>query len=338
MTMHDPVISQSGSSSMREGLAIEEGGHTFQGAPVSVAGLAGTASTPELAHAALPARAPQRSNAFRVIRRQRLALTGATLVAFFGLLAILGPTLAPHGATEQFSAARLQSPNWDYPFGTDEFGRDILSRILYGARISFQVGIIVVGIAGSIGVLGGMIAGYRGGWVDNIFALLSDVIFAFPAVLLAIAVITMLGNNLTNAILAISLVYIPPFFRVVRGATLTVRNTSYVEAAKSLGTSTPRIMALHIFPNITAPLIVQASISFAFAILSEAALSFLGLGNKAPDPSWGTMVSGSYGFLQLAPWAAIIPGVAIALTVLGFNLLGDGLRDALDPRLRTQSS
>lgn len=271
-----------------------------------------------------------------VIRRQRLALAGTILVTFFALVALFGPALAPHGPTEQFSADRLQAPSWRYPFGTDEFGRDILTRLLYGARISFQVGIVVVGLSGSIGIFFGMIAGFKGGYVDNILALLSDVIFAFPAVLLAIAVITMLGNNLTNAILAISLVYIPPFFRVVRGATLTVRNTAYVEAAQSVGVSFPRMMGRHIFPNITAPLIVQASISFAFAILSEAALSFLGLGNKAPDPSWGTMVSGSYGFLQLAPWAAIFPGVAIALTVLGFNLLGDGLRDALDPRLRTQ--
>jgi peptide/nickel transport system permease protein len=180
----------------------------------------------------------------------------------------------------------------------------------------------------------GIIAGYRGGWTDNIISLLSDIIFAFPAVLLAIAVITMLGNNLTNAILAISLVYIPPFVRIVRGSTLTVRNSAYVEAARSIGVSTPRMLVRHVFPNITAPLIVQASIAFALAILSEAALAFLGLGNKAPEPSWGSMVSGSYGYLQLSAWPAIAPGVAIALTVLGFNLLGDGLRDALDPRLR----
>jgi peptide/nickel transport system permease protein len=249
------------------------------------------------------------------IRRQRLALTGALIVTFFALIALFGPEFAPHGPTEQFSADRLQSPNAQYPFGTDEFGRDIFTRILYGARISFQVGIIVVGISGTVGVLLGMFAGYKGGYIDNI--------------------ITLLGNNLTNAILAISLVYIPPFIRIVRGSTLSVRNTAYVEAAQSVGVTLPRMMRRHIFPNITAPLIVQASISFAFAILSEASLSFLGLGNKAPDPSWGTMVSGSYGFLQLAPWAAIIPGVAIALTVLGFNLLGDGLRDALDPKLRT---
>ncbi len=288
--------------------------------------------------AAAPAtqRVSRRTGIFAAIRQQRLALTGLIIVAFFALIALIGPAIAPHGPTEQFSADRLQSPSWDYPFGTDEFGRDIYTRVLYGARISFQVGTIVVGIAGTVGVLLGMLAGYKGGWIDNLIVLLSDVIFAFPAVLLAIAIITVLGNNLTNAILAISVVYIPPFVRIVRGATLTVRNTAYVEAAQSAGASTSRLMARHVFPNITAPLIVQASISFGFAILSEAGLSFLGLGNKAPDPSWGTMVAGSYGFLQYAPWAALFPGIAIALTVLGFQLLGDGLRDALDPRLRNR--
>jgi peptide/nickel transport system permease protein len=279
--------------------------------------------------------APRRPSVWTAIRRQRLALTGAIIVALFAIVALVGPAFAPHGETEQFTKDRLQGPSARYPFGTDEFGRDVLSRLLYGARISFQVGAIVVGIAGTFGVLFGMVAGYRGGWVDNVVILLMDVIYAFPAVLLAIAVITLLGNSLTNAILAISLVYMPPFVRVVRGASLTVRHTAYVEAARSLGASTPRILSRHVFPNITAPLIVQTSLSFAFAILSEAALAFLGLGNKAPAPSWGSMVSSSYGYLQLDPWAAIFPGVAIALTVLGFNLLGDGLRDALDPRLRS---
>lgn len=269
------------------------------------------------------------------IRRQRLAMTGLVLILSFALVALIGPAVAPHGATEQFPKARLQAPSRDYPFGTDEFGRDILSRLLYGARISFQVGLIAVGIAGTLGVLFGMTAGYFGGWADNLISLLMDIIYAFPAVLLAIAIITLRGNSLTNAMIAIAIVYTPPFVRIVRGAVLTVRNTAYVEAARSVGSSTPRILASHIFPNITAPLIVQTSLSFAFAILSEAALAFLGLGNKPPAPSWGSMVSSSYGFLQIAPWAAIFPGVAIALTVLGFNLLGDGLRDALDPRLRT---
>lgn len=279
-------------------------------------------------------RQPRRASIWQVIVRQRLALTGIILVAFFGVLALIGPYIAPHGKTEQFSGQRLKPPSREFLLGTDEFGRDVFSRLLYGARISFEVGFIVVGIAASFGVFFGIIAGYRGGWTDNIISLLSDIIFAFPAVLLAIAVITMLGNNLTNAILAISLVYIPPFVRIVRGSTLTVRNTAYVEAARSIGVSTPRMLARHVFPNITAPLIVQMSIAFALAILSEAALAFLGLGNKAPEPSWGSMVSGSYGYLQISAWPAIAPGVAIALTVLGFNLLGDGLRDALDPRLR----
>ncbi len=269
------------------------------------------------------------------IRRQRLALTGFILILLFATIAIIGPSIAPHGPTEQFSKDRLQAPSWEYPFGTDEFGRDILSRLLHGARISFKVGLIAVGIAGTLGVFFGMASGYLGGWADNVITLLMDIIYAFPAVLLAIAIITLRGNSLNNAMIAIAIVYTPPFVRIVRGAVLTVRNTAYVESARSVGASTPRILANHIFPNITAPLIVQTSLSFAFAILSEAALAFLGLGNKPPAPSWGSMVSSSYGFLQIAPWAAIFPGVAIGLTVLGFNLLGDGLRDALDPRLRT---
>ena len=310
------------------------------------AGLA-AASTPQLLDSSTPGRPlglldsavaprkPRRPTIWSSIRRQRLASTGAILVAFFAVVAIVGPSLAPHGETEQFTKDRLQGPSARYPFGTDEFGRDVLSRLLHGARISFEVGAIVVGIAGSLGIVFGMIAGYRRGWIDNIITLLMDIVYAFPAVLLAIAVITMLGNSLTNAIIAISLVYMPPFVRVVRGASITVRHTAYVEAAHAMGASTSRILSRHVFPNITAPLIVQTSLSFAFAILSEASLAFLGLGNKPPAPSWGSMVSSSYGFLQLDPWAAIFPGVAIALTVLGFNLLGDGLRDALDPRLRT---
>jgi peptide/nickel transport system permease protein len=252
-----------------------------------------------------------------VILRQRLAVTGLILVAIFTVVAILGPLVAPHGPTEQFSQDRLQSPSVAYPFGTDEFGRDILSRLLYGARISFEVGLIAVGLAGTLGVVLGMIAGYRGGWLDNILTLLMDVVFAFPAILLAIAV-----------------VYTPTFMRVVRGATLSVRHQAYVEAAVATGTPTTRILTRHIFPNITAPLIVHGSLNFAFAVLAEASLAFLGLGNRPPSPSWGSMVSSSYSVLQLAPWAAIFPGLAIALTVLGFNLLGDGLRDALDPKLR----
>ena len=284
--------------------------------------------------AAVSARRPRKVTVWSAIRGQPLALAGALLVAVFALVALIGPAVAPHGPTEQFIEDRLQPPSAAYPLGTDEFGRDIYSRLLYGARVSFQVGAIAVGIAGTLGILLGLVAGYAGGWVDNLLTLLMDVLFAFPAILLAIAILSLLGNNLTNAMVAIAIVYTPTFMRVVRGATLSVRHTAFVEAAVALGAPTPRILGGHVFPNITAPLMVHASLNFAFAVLAEASLAFLGLGNKPPAPSWGSMVSASYGFLQLAPWAAIVPGVAIALAVLGFNLLGDGLRDALDPRLR----
>jgi peptide/nickel transport system permease protein len=271
------------------------------------------------------------------VLRQRLAVIGMVIVGFFAIVAVFGPLIAPNGPTEQFSESRLQGPSAEYWFGNDEFGRDILSRLLYGARISFQVGVIAVGISALIGILIGLVAGYFGGWIDNIASLLMDVLYSFPTILLAIAIMAMLGNSLANVMIAIGIVNAPTFMRVIRGSVLSVRRTTYVEAAISVGGSTPRVMWRHVLPNVTAPLIVHASLNFAYAVLAEASLAFLGLGNKPPSPSWGSMVSSSYGFLQLAPWAAIFPGVAIALTVLGFNLLGDGLRDALDPRLRNEN-
>jgi peptide/nickel transport system permease protein len=280
---------------------------------------------------------PKRRNMLQVLRRQKLAVTGASIVGFFLIVAIVGPLLAPHGDTQQFPAHRLEAPSSSFLFGTDEFGRDVFSRLLYGARISFQVGVVAVGISAVIGILLGLIAGYFRGWADNVLSLLMDVLYAFPTILLAIAIMTTLGNSLVNVMIAIGLVNVPTFMRVVRGAVFSVRNQTYVEAAQSLGAPTSRILARHIFPNITAPLIVHASLNFAFAVLAEASLAYLGLGNRPPSPSWGSMVSSSYGFLQLAPWAALFPGAALALTVLGFNLLGDGLRDALDPRLRNEA-
>lgn len=281
-------------------------------------------------------KAPSRRPWYHVLLTQRLALTGAIIVGVFSLLALFGPLFAPYGPTEQISAVRLTGPSWAHPFGNDEFGRDIFSRLLYGARISFQVGVIAVGISAIAGVLLGLVAGYFGGWIDNILSLLMDVLFAFPTILLAIALMAMLGNSLGNVMIAIGIVNTPTFMRVVRGSVLSVRRMTYVESAVSVGASTSTILRRHVFPNITAPLIVHASLNFAAAVLSEASLAYLGLGNTPPSPSWGSMVSSSYGFLQLAPWAAVVPGVAIGITVLGFNLLGDGLRDALDPRLRNQ--
>ena len=289
-------------------------------------------------------RPARRAGLFATLRRQKLAVTGGLIVGFFALVALVGPRVAPYSPTRQ-TRDRFQPPYLTtfepaptgtvFWLGSDEFGRDILSRLLHGAGISFQVGVIAVGISGALGVLLGLVSGYRGGWVDGVVSLVMDIIFAFPTILLAIAIMAMLGSSLVNVMLAIAIVNTPTFMRVVRGSVLTVRRTPYVEAAAALGASTPRILARHVFPNVTAPLIVHASLNFAFAVLAEASLAFLGLGNKPPSPSWGSMVSSSYGFLQQAPWAALFPGLAIALTVLGFNLLGDGLRDALDPRIRT---
>jgi ABC-type dipeptide/oligopeptide/nickel transport system permease subunit len=205
---------------------------------------------------------------------------------------------------------------------------------MVGAAISFEVGVISVGVSAIAGVSIGLLAGYLGGWVDAILTLCMDVLFAFPPILLAIAIIAMLGSSLPNVMLAIGIASTPTFMRVVRGSAMSLRRATFVEAAVSLGAPTPRLLGQHIFPNLMAPLIVLASLNFAFAVLAEASLAYLGLGNKPPSPSWGSMVSSSYGFLETAPWAALFPGTAIALAVLGFNLLGDGLRDALDPRLR----
>jgi len=280
-------------------------------------------------------RVSRRRGLLWVLLHQKLALTGMAIVGFFLVVALIGPFFAPHGATQQFPGRQLESPSAEFPFGTDEFGRDVLSRLIYGARISFQVGVIAVGISAVIGILLGLTAGYFRGWIDNVISLLMDVLFAFPTILLAIALMTALGNSITNVMIAIGLVNAPSFMRVVRGSVLSVRNTTYVESAVVVGAPTRVILRRHIFPNVTAPLVVHGSLNFAFAVLAEASLAFLGLGNKPPSPSWGSMVSSSYGVLQLAPWAALFPGLAIALTVLGFNLLGDGLRDAMDPKLRS---
>lgn len=273
---------------------------------------------------------------WQVLVKQRLALTGLIIIGFFLLVAAIGPELARFTPTEMDPLSARQAPSTTYWFGTDEFGRDIFTRLLYGARISFQVGVISVGIAAVIGIVLGMIAGYYGGWADNIITLLMDVLFAFPTILLAIALMTALGDGIGNVMIAIGLVNAPTFMRVVRGSVLSVRNSAYIDSAVSVGATSNTILRRHIFPNITAPLIVHASLNFATAVLAEAALAYLSLGNKPPSPSWGSMVSTGYSILQIAPWAALFPGIAIGLTVLGFNLLGDGLRDALDPRIRNQ--
>jgi peptide/nickel transport system permease protein len=284
----------------------------------------------------LPKRAPQsrwRAVWKRFIRSPQ-AIIGTLIVLAFAFIAAFGPALSPYQPTAMKMTKRLAPPGGDFLMGTDDFGRDIFSRILHGAGASFQVGIFSVGIALIVGTLIGMFSGYLGGWIDTTIMSLMDILFAFPAVLLAIAIMAVLGPTLNNVILAIGIVNLPTFVRLTRGAILAVKNLPYIEAARSIGVQGWIIAFRHMLPNILAPLIVQASLTIAAAILTEASLSYLGLGNPPPAPSWGNMLSSGYGFMQTSPWPAIFPGLAIMLAVLGFNLMGDGLRDALDPTIK----
>jgi peptide/nickel transport system permease protein len=267
-------------------------------------------------------------------RHSPQGIIGALIVALFAFTAFFGPQLAPSSPTKMTMSKRLAPPSAEFLLGTDDFGRDIFSRILHGAGASFQVGIVSVAIALVVGMILGLLAGYLGGRVDAALMMAMDIVLAFPAVLLAIAIMALLGANLTNVIIAIGIVNLPVFVRLTRGATIAVKSLPYIEAARSVGVPARQIILQHVTPNILAPLIVQASLTTAAAILTEAALSYLGLGNPPPAPSWGNILSSGYGFMQTSPWPAIFPGIAIMLTVLGFNLLGDGLRDVLDPTIK----
>ncbi|HWH32818.1 MAG TPA: ABC transporter permease [Egibacteraceae bacterium] len=271
----------------------------------------------------------------RVVVANRLAAAGLVVIVLLALAAIFGEFLAPYPPSDLDVTSRLQPPSGAHPFGTDELGRDVLSRVIVGARVSVQVAAIAVGISLVAGVLTGLVAGYYGGRVDTVLMRLMDVLFAFPAILLAIAILAVLGPGLTNAMIAIGVVFTPIFARITRASVLSVREEVYVRAARSLGASDARLIALHVLPNVLAPVIVQTSISLAFAILNEAALSFLGLGVQPPRPSWGRMLFEGRGFVRQAWWMAVFPGAAIFVTVLSFNVLGDALRDALDPRQKS---
>ena len=273
-------------------------------------------------------------DATRRLRRQPLSIFSAILVAILILTAILGPLLAPYDPNAIDMANRFGPPSLAHPFGTDDFGRDILSRVMVGARVSLMVGIIAVGLSATVGSLLGLVAGYTGRITDEIIMRAMDILFAFPAILLAIAIMAALGRGIENAMIAIGIVYVPIFARIARGSVLSVREEEFVDAARATGSSNSRILFRHIFPNVLSPLIVEITLSLSFAILAEAALSFFGLGTQPPNPSWGRMLSEGRAYFQQSVWLAIFPGLAIMLTVLGFNLLGDGLRDALDPRLK----
>ncbi|MEW5960763.1 MAG: ABC transporter permease [Chloroflexota bacterium] len=273
-------------------------------------------------------------DALRRLSRQPLSIFSGMLVISLILTAIFGPVLAPDDPNAIDMSHRFAPPSPEHLFGTDDFGRDILSRVMVGARVSLMVGIIAVGLSATVGSFLGLVAGYSGRFTDEIIMRAMDILFAFPAILLAIAIMAALGRGVGNAMIAIGIVYIPIFARIARGSVLSVREEEFVEAARASGASNSRIMFRHILPNILSPLIVEITLSLSFAILAEAALSFFGLGTQPPDPSWGRMLSEGRAYFQQSAWLAIFPGLAIMLTVLGFNLLGDGLRDALDPRLK----
>jgi peptide/nickel transport system permease protein len=263
---------------------------------------------------------------------------GLVTVCFFAI-ALLAPWLSPYDPLAQDLDRRLQGPSRAHPLGTDDFGRDLLSRVMYGARISLTVGFLSIGIAVAGGLLLGLLAGfYTAGWggrlIDHAIMRTSDILLAFPAVLLAIAIVTAFGPGLRNAMLAIAIIYLPRFIRLVRASILVERAQPYIEAGRALGVRNRRLLFRHLLPNVMSPVIVQATLGLAEAIIEAAALSFLGLGATPPTPEWGAMLSEGRSYLRLAPWVTFFPGMAIFLVVVSFNLLGDGLRDVLDPRLR----
>ena len=261
-----------------------------------------------------------------------IGIVGAAIVGFMILVALFGQfvwTIDPDAQNYD----RLLSPNWTNPMGTDELGRDIMARIIHGARVSLQVGFISVGIAMLFGTTLGLIAGYYKGVTDGLLMRIVDIMFSIPGLVLAILIAGLLGPSRRNAMIAIGIIIIPVFARVIRGAVLEVMGFPYIESARALGAPGSRIMRKHVLPNVVAPLIVLVTVYLSVAILAEAALSFLGLGTQPPEASWGSMLSTSRSYLDFAPWYSIFPGAAIALVVLGFNFLGDGLRDILDPRL-----
>ena len=270
--------------------------------------------------------------ALQQLKKNKIAMIGLVIIVSLALIAIFAPFIAPHDPIEQNLKKRFLSPSGEYPMGTDDLGRCLMSRIIYGARVTLRVGVITVGIITVIGVTLGLISGYCGGIVDEIIMRFVDVVLAFPGIILALAIAGALGPGLFNVMLALAMVGWTGLARVVRSSVLSVKEKEFVESARALGCSDLYIMTRHILPNVMAPVIVLATLDMAFIILAAAGMSFLGLGAQPPIPEWGSMLNGGRAFMRIAPHLTTFPGLAIMITVLAFNFLGDGLRDALDPR------
>ena len=268
------------------------------------------------------------------LRRWGLFAVGGALVWTFVISALFAPWIAPHSPYDLDVMVMLEGPSPEHWLGTDELGRDVLSRTIHAAQISIQVALVAVGVGLIGGTIIGIVAAYFGGWIDMVLMRLMELLFSFPAILLAVILMASLGTSILNAMLAIGIIFIPGFSRLARAATNTVLRQSYIDAAQAIGMSDARIVAREILPNVVTPLLVEAAVAFAYAVLLESALSFLGLGAQPPEPSWGNMLNTGRGFMDQAPWLSIVPGMALFLCVLGFNLLGDGLRDLFDPHLR----
>jgi ABC-type dipeptide/oligopeptide/nickel transport system permease subunit len=267
-------------------------------------------------------------------RRWLLLLIGGVLVGIFVLCAVFAEFIAPYSPYDLDVSSMLQGPSAAHWLGTDEVGRDELSRVIFAARISIEVALVAVGVGLLGGTIIGILAAYFGGWIDIVLMRFMELLFSFPAILLAVILMASLGTSMLNAMLAIGIIFIPGFSRLARAATNDVLRQQYIDAARVIGMKDGRILVSEILPNIATPLLVEAAVAFAYAVLLESALSFLGLGAQPPEPSWGNMLSTGRGFMAQAPWLGIVPGMALFLCVLGFNLLGDGLRDAFDPHLR----
>lgn len=274
------------------------------------------------------------SDAWHSLKKNRMALIGGVVLLIFILIAIFADFIAPHPADEQDWMHIMEGPSAAYPLGTDSYGRCVFSRIVYGSRISLLVGFVAVAFSAIGGGIIGACAGYFRGQLDNVLMRLMDVLLAIPSILLAIAIVNILGPSLVNVMIAVGLSSMPSFARIVRAAVLSIRDSEFIEAAVAIGDSTPAIIWHNILPNCLAPIIVQATLGVASAILSAAGLSFLGLGLQPPSPEWGAMLSEGRAYIYVAPWLTICPGVSIVLVVLSLNLFGDGLRDALDPKLK----